>query len=72
MDLGLKNKVALVAAGSRDWAAQLPKNWPPKALRSCSARATRKTLAEVAATIADNSGAHVLAVPADVTIARRY
>src|ERR1700752_1773813 len=67
MDLGLKNKVALVAAGSRGLGRAVAEELAAEgaALLLCAREA--QTLAETAAAIADRTAAHVLAVPADVT-----
>ena len=69
MDLGLKNKVALVAASSQGLGRAVAEELAAEGASLVLCAREPKTLAEVAATIADNSGAHVLAVPADVTVA---
>ena len=69
MDLGLKNKVALIAASSQGLGRAVAEELAAEGASLVLCARDQKTLAEVAATIADNSGAHVLAVPADVTIA---
>ena len=69
MDLGLKNKVALIAASSQGLGRAVAEELAAEGASLVLCAREPKTLAEVAATIADNSGAHVLAVPADVTVA---
>jgi 3-oxoacyl-[acyl-carrier protein] reductase len=69
MDLGLKNKVALVAASSQGLGRAVAEELAGEGASLVLCAREPKTLAEVAATIADRSGAHVLAVPADVTAA---
>jgi 3-oxoacyl-[acyl-carrier protein] reductase len=68
MDLGLKNKVALVAASSQGLGRAVAEELAAEGASLVLCAREPKTLAEVAATIADHSGAHVLAVPADVTV----
>lgn len=68
MDLGLKNKVALVAAGSRGLGRAVAEELAAEGASLVLCARESKTLAEVAAMIANNSGAHILAVPADVTV----
>jgi 3-oxoacyl-[acyl-carrier protein] reductase len=69
MDLGLKNKVALVAASSQGLGRAVAEELAAEgaSLVLCSRSAER--IAEAAASIADETGAHVLGVPADVTFA---
>jgi len=69
MDLGLKDKVALVAAGSRGLGRAVAEELAAEgaSLVLCARDAT--TLAETTAAIADQTGAHVLGVPCDVTVA---
>ena len=69
MDLGLKNKVALVAASSQGLGRAVAEELAAEGASLVLCAREQKTLAEVAATIADGSGTHVLAVPGDVTIA---
>ena len=69
MDLGLKNRVALVAASSQGLGRAVAEELAAEGASLVLCAREPKTLAEVAATIADGSGAHVLAVPADVTVA---
>ena len=68
MDLGLKNRVALVAASSQGLGRAVAEELAAEGASLVLCAREPKTLAEVAATIADRSGAHVLAVPADVTV----
>jgi len=67
MDLGLKNKVALVAAGSRGLGRAVAEELAAEGASLVLCARDVNTLTETAAAIADASGAHVLAVPADVT-----
>lgn len=69
MDLGLKDKVALVAAGSRGLGRAVAEELAAEgaSLVLCARDAT--TLAETTESIADQTGAHVLGVPCDVTVA---
>ncbi len=67
MDLGLKDKVALVAAGSRGLGRAVAEELAAEGAWLVLCAREPSILAETAATIADASGAHVLAVPADVT-----
>jgi len=68
MDLGLKNKVALVAASSQGLGRAVAEELAAEGASLVLCAREPKPIAEVAATIADQSGAHVLAVPADVTV----
>lgn len=68
MDLGLKNKVALVAAGSRGLGRAVAEELAAEGASLLLCARDAETLAETAAAIAESSGAHVLAVPADVTV----
>lgn len=68
MDFGLKNKVALVAAGSRGLGRAVAEELAAEGASLLVCARDAQTLAETAAAIAENSGAHVLAVPADVTV----
>ena len=68
MDLGLKNKVALVAAGSRGLGRAVAEELAAEGASLLLCARDAQTLAETAAAIAESSGAHVFAVPADVTV----
>jgi len=68
MDLGLKGRVALIAAGSRGLGRAVAEELATEAASLVLCAREPRALAEAAATIADSTGAHVLAVPADVTI----
>lgn len=67
MDLGLKNKVALVAAGSRGLGRAVAEELAAEGASLVLCARDVNALTETAGAIADASGAHVLAVPADVT-----
>ena len=67
MDLGLKDKVALVAAASRGLGRAVAEELGAEGAALVLCARDPATLAETAASIADSTGAHVLAVPADVT-----
>ena len=67
MDLGLKDKVALVAAASQGLGRAVAEELAAEGASLVLCARNPATLAETAATIAERSGAHVLAVPADVT-----
>jgi 3-oxoacyl-[acyl-carrier protein] reductase len=67
MDLGLKDKVALVAAGSRGLGRAVAEELAAEGASLLLCARDAQTLAETAAAIANTTGAHVLAVPADVT-----
>src|SRR4030095_3072972 len=68
MDLGLKDKVALVAAGSRGLGRAVAEELAAEGASLLLCARDAQVLAETAAAIAESSGAHVLAVPADVTV----
>lgn len=68
MDLGLKDKVALVAAGSRGLGRAVAEELAAEGASLLLCARDAQTLTETAAAIADSTGAHVLAVPADVTV----
>jgi 3-oxoacyl-[acyl-carrier protein] reductase len=68
MDLGLANKVALVAAGSRGLGRAVAEELAAEGASLVLCARDARVLAETAAAIAEKSGAHVLAVPADVTV----
>ena len=67
MDLGLKDKVALVAAASRGLGRAVAEELAAEGASLILCARDQATLAETTAAIADSTGAHVLAVPADVT-----
>src|SRR6476619_7297627 len=67
MDLGLKDKVALVAAGSRGLGRAVAEELAVEGASLVICARDAATLAETTAAIADQTGAHVLGVPADVT-----
>jgi 3-oxoacyl-[acyl-carrier protein] reductase len=67
MDLGLKDKVALVAAGSRGLGRAVAEELAAEGASLILCARDAGTLAETTAAIADQTGAHVLGVPADVT-----
>lgn len=68
MDLGLKNKVALVAAGSRGLGRAVAEELAAEGASLLLCAREAQTLTETAAAIAESTNAHVLAVPADVTV----
>jgi 3-oxoacyl-[acyl-carrier protein] reductase len=68
MDLGLKNKVALVAAGSRGLGRAVAEELAAEGASLVLCARDQKTLTETATAIAEQNNAHVLAVPADVTV----
>ena len=68
MDLGLKDKVALVAAGSRGLGRAVAEELAAEGASLVLCAREAQTLSETAAAIADSHNAHVLAVPADVTV----
>jgi len=68
MDLGLKNKVALVAASSQGLGRAVAEELAAEGASLVLCARDSKTLTETAAAIAESTNAHVLAVPADVTI----
>jgi 3-oxoacyl-[acyl-carrier protein] reductase len=67
MDLGLKDKVALVAAGSRGLGRAVAEELAAEGASIVLCARDGATLAETTAAIADQTGVHVLGVPADVT-----
>ena len=67
MDLGLKNRVALVVAASQGLGCAVAEELAAEGASLVLCARNPNTLAETAAAIADSTGAHVLAVPADVT-----
>src|SRR4030095_10200731 len=68
MDLGLKDKVALVAAGSRGLGRAVAEELAAEGASLLLCARDPQTLTETAAAIAESSGAQGLAVPADVTV----
>ena len=70
MDLGLKNKVALVAASSQGLGRAVAEELAAEGAALVLCARDSRTLAETAASIAEKTNAHVLAVPADVTVAK--
>jgi 3-oxoacyl-[acyl-carrier protein] reductase len=68
MDLGLKDKVALVAAGSRGLGRAVAEELAAEGASLVLCAREPRILAEAAASIAETSGTHVLAVPADVMV----
>src|ERR1044071_7962781 len=68
MDLGLKNRVALVAAGSRGLGKALAEELAAEGASLVLCARDSRTLDETAAAIAKSSNVPVLAVPADVTV----
>ena len=67
MDLGLKDKVALVAAGSRGLGRAVAEELAAEGASLVLCAREQQTLTETAAAIAESNNAHVLAVPCDVT-----
>jgi len=68
MDLGLSHKVALVAAGSRGLGRAVAEELAAEGASLVLCARDSHTLDETAAAIAKSSNAHVLAIPADVTV----
>src|SRR5690242_6678831 len=66
MDLGLKDKVALVAASSQGLGRAVAEELAAEGASLILCARNAATLAETTAAIADRTGAHVLGVPADV------
>ena len=71
MDLGLKDKVALVAAASRGLGRAVAEELAAEGASLILCARDAATLAETTAAIADGTGAHVLGVPSDVTDAEQ-
>lgn len=68
MDLGLKDKVALIAAGSRGLGRAVAEELAAEGASLVLCAREAQTLSETAAAIAETYNAQVLAVPADVTV----
>jgi 3-oxoacyl-[acyl-carrier protein] reductase len=68
MDLGLKNKVALVVAGSRGLGRAVAEELAAEGASIVICARDEKVLAETAAAIATTYDAHVLAIPSDVGV----
>jgi len=68
MDLGLKNKVALVTAASRGLGRAVAEELAAEGAAIVICSRDKKTVTETASQIAETTGAHVLALPADVSI----
>jgi 3-oxoacyl-[acyl-carrier protein] reductase len=68
MDLGLKGKVALVAGASRGLGRAVAEELAAEGASLVLCAREAQTLSETAAAIAETHNAHVLAVPADVTV----
>ena len=68
MDLGLKNKVALVAASSRGLGRAVAEELAAEGTSLVLCARDAQALAETSSAIVSNSGAQVLAVPADVAV----
>src|SRR5436190_240586 len=68
MDLGLKNKVALVTASSRGLARAVAEELAAEAAAVVICSRDKKAISETASEIAEKTGAHVLALPADVSV----
>lgn len=67
MDLGLKNKVALVAAATRGLGRAVADELAAEGASLIICGRDARTIAEAGATIADKTNSHVLAVAADVS-----
>jgi 3-oxoacyl-[acyl-carrier protein] reductase len=70
MDLGLNNKVALVAAASRGLGRAVAEELAAEGASVIICGRDATTIAETGAAIADKTGAHVLAIAADVSLPR--
>jgi len=68
MDFGLKGKVALVAASSQGLGRAVAEELAAEGASLVLCARDSRTLTETASAIAEKSNAHVLAIPADVTI----
>src|SRR6185503_3838315 len=69
MDLGLKDKVALVAASSQGLGRAVAEELAAEGASLVLCARDSQTLDQTAAAIAERSNTRVLAVPADVTVA---
>jgi 3-oxoacyl-[acyl-carrier protein] reductase len=68
MDLGLNNKIALIAAASRGLGRAVAEELANEGASLVICSRDTKTITATAAEIADSTGAHVLAVAADVSV----
>ena len=68
MDLGLKNKIALVVAASRGLGRAVAEELASEGASLAICARDVRTITEAAAAIADSSGAHVLAIAGDVAV----
>jgi len=68
MDLGLKNKVALVAAASRGLGRAVAEELATEGASLVICSRDTRTITQTASEIAEKSGAHVMAVAADVSV----
>jgi 3-oxoacyl-[acyl-carrier protein] reductase len=68
MDLGLKNKVALVTASSRGLGRAVAEELAAEGAAIVICSRDKKAISETASEIAETTGAHVLALPADVSV----
>jgi 3-oxoacyl-[acyl-carrier protein] reductase len=68
MDLGLKNKVALVTASSRGLGRAIAEELAAEGAAIVICSRDKKAISETASEIAETTRAHVLALPADVAI----
>jgi 3-oxoacyl-[acyl-carrier protein] reductase len=68
MNLGLTNKIALVAAASRGLGRAVAEELATEGASLVICGRETKTITETAASIAESTGAHVLAVAADVSM----
>ena len=69
MDLGIKGKVAMVAAGSQGLGFAIAKALAAEGARVSIAARRRETISAAAAGIAEQTGAQVMSTVADVTSA---
>jgi len=68
MDLGLKNKVALVAASSQGLGRAVAEELAKEGASLIICGRQTETITKTAAELADQTGAHVLAIAADVSV----